>query len=209
MVPSLEKTKFEMKSTKDMESMSSVDEVMDSEALMIGEIPISLNCSTVSLTLPTIFKSKKIEEDLVKVEWKHPTLRILPLDITIGRKTKLSAFFVIDSTTYYNILLLRDWIHANWCATSFLHQFLLFWKGNEVEVVRADKKSFMAATGSMEAKYYDQEFGPIKFTSIRKDGILRKAYMDSKDSVEIWKEAVKLLKVTTIMPYRPMSGPII
>ena len=26
---------------------------------MIGEIPISLNCSTVSLTLTTIFKSKK------------------------------------------------------------------------------------------------------------------------------------------------------
>ena len=59
MVPSLEKTKFGRKATKDMESMSSVDEVMESEALMIGEIPISLNCSTVSLTLPTIFKSKK------------------------------------------------------------------------------------------------------------------------------------------------------
>ena len=59
MVPSLEKTKFGRKATKDMESMSSVDEVMDSEALMIGEIPISLNCSTVSLTLLTIFKPKK------------------------------------------------------------------------------------------------------------------------------------------------------
>ena len=36
--------------------MSSVDEVMDSEALMIGEIPFSLNYSDFSLTLPTIFK---------------------------------------------------------------------------------------------------------------------------------------------------------
>ena len=36
--------------------MISIDEVMDSKDLMIGEIPISLNCSTVSLTLPTIFK---------------------------------------------------------------------------------------------------------------------------------------------------------
>ena len=45
MVPSLEKTKFGKKATKDMESMSSVDEVMDSKALMIGEILISLNCS--------------------------------------------------------------------------------------------------------------------------------------------------------------------
>ena len=42
-VPSVEKTKFRRKATEDMESMSSVDEVMDSEALIIGEIPISLN----------------------------------------------------------------------------------------------------------------------------------------------------------------------
>ena len=56
MVPSLEKSKFRRKATKDMESMSSVDEVMDSEALLTGEIPISLNCSIVFLTLPTIFK---------------------------------------------------------------------------------------------------------------------------------------------------------
>ena len=64
MVPSLEKTKFGRKSIKDMESLSSVDEVMDSEALLIGEILISLNCSTVSLTLPTIFKSKKAERKI-------------------------------------------------------------------------------------------------------------------------------------------------
>ena len=37
----------------------------------------------------------------------------------------------------------------------------------------------------------------------------RKAYIDSKGSMEIQKEAVKLLKVTTIVPYKPMSGPII
>ena len=73
MVPSVEKTKFERKATKDMKSMSYVDEVMDSDTLLIGEIPISLNCSIVSLTLPTIFKSKKAEEDLLEVERKHPT----------------------------------------------------------------------------------------------------------------------------------------
>ena len=90
-----------------------------------------------------------------------------------------------------------------------LYQFLLFWKDNEVEVVRVNKQPFMVATGFMEARYYDQELCPIKFTSRRKDGILRKAYMDSKGSVEIRKEVEKLLKVTTIMPYKPMSGPII
>ena len=54
MVPNLEKIKFGRKATEDMESMSNAGEVMDSKALLIGEIPISLYCSTVSLTLPTI-----------------------------------------------------------------------------------------------------------------------------------------------------------
>ena len=31
---------------------------------------------------------------------------------------------------------------------------------------------------------------------------------DTKGSMEIQKEATKLLKVTTIVPYRPTSGPI-
>ena len=65
------KTKFGRKAIKDMESMRSEDEVIDSEALLIDEIPISLNCSTISLTLPNIFKSKKVEEDLLEVEGKH------------------------------------------------------------------------------------------------------------------------------------------
>ena len=137
------------------------------------------------------------------------TLGILPIDITIGSKTSLCAFFVIDSTANYNVLLGRDWIHANWCVSSSLHQFLLFWKGNEVEVVWADKQPFSAATGSTEARYYDQEFGPIKFTGRGKDGNPRKAYMDPKGSKEIQKEAAKFLKVSAIVPYRPNNGPII
>ena len=78
-----------------------------------------------------------------------------------------------------------------------------------MEVVRANKQPFMAAIGFMEARYYDQEFGLIKFTSRKKDGILRKAYMDSKGFMEIRKEVAKLLKVTKIMPYKLMRGPII
>ena len=78
-----------------------------------------------------------------------------------------------------------------------------------MKIVRVDKQPFMVAPGSMEAMYYDQEFDLIKFTSIRKYGIPRKAYMDSKGFAEIQKEAAKLLKVTKIVPYRPMSGPII
>ena len=49
------------------------------------------------------------------------TLGILPINISIDHKTALSAFFVIDSITNYNIFLGRDWIHANWCVSSSLH----------------------------------------------------------------------------------------
>ena len=73
MVHSLEKTNYGRKVIEDMESISSVDEMMDPKVLMIGEISISLNCSTVSLILPNTFKSKKTEEDLVEVQGKHPT----------------------------------------------------------------------------------------------------------------------------------------
>ena len=78
-----------------------------------------------------------------------------------------------------------------------------------MEVVRADEKPFMEAISSMETGYYDQEFSPIKFTSRRKDVVPRRAYMGSKCFVEIQKEATKLLKVTTIVPYNPISGLII
>ena len=119
------------------------------------------------------------------------TLGILPIDITIGSKTALSAFFVIYFTTNYNILLRRDWIHANWCMLSSLHQFSLFWKSNEVKVVWANKQPFLAASGFVKVRYYDQEFGPIKFTTRWKDEVLRKAYMDLKCFVEIQKQATK------------------
>ena len=58
-LPSLEKTKFRRKDIEDMESMSNGYEVIELEALLIGEIPISLNYSIASLTLLDIFKLKR------------------------------------------------------------------------------------------------------------------------------------------------------
>ena len=73
----------------------------------------------------------------------------------MGSKISLSAFFVINSTTNYNALLERDWFHANWCVSSSLHQFLLFWKRDEVEVVWVDKQPFIGTIDSVEASYCD------------------------------------------------------
>ena len=44
---------------------------MDLRTIMIGTFPISLKCSTISLTLPYFFKSKEIEKRLVEVEKEH------------------------------------------------------------------------------------------------------------------------------------------
>ena len=114
------------------------------------------------------------------------TLGVFPIDITMGSKTSLSTFFVINSTSNYNALLGREWIHSNWCvSSSSLHQFLLFWKGDEVEMVWADKQPFIATSDSMEASYYDQEFGPIKFKSKKNNGALRELYVELRDTGDI------------------------
>ena len=39
--------------------------------ILIGTFPISLKCSTISLTLPYFLKSKETEERLVEVEKEH------------------------------------------------------------------------------------------------------------------------------------------
>ena len=72
-ISSLENTKFQRRATEDSESICSSDEEIDFRAILIGKISISLNCSTTSLTLQKIFKSKEKEESLVEVKEKQFT----------------------------------------------------------------------------------------------------------------------------------------
>ena len=39
----------------------------------------------------------------------------------------------------YSLLLGCDWIHANYCVLSTMHQCLIQWHGDDVELVRADE----------------------------------------------------------------------
>ncbi|KAK1612623.1 hypothetical protein QYE76_036296 [Lolium multiflorum] len=55
-----------------------------------------------------------------------------------GRKTIPTTFFIVDSKSTYVVLLGRDWIHANCCIPSTMHQCIIQWDGDEVEVVHAD-----------------------------------------------------------------------
>jgi hypothetical protein len=60
------------------------------------------------------------------------------MDLTVGSKTILTSFFIVSSKSTYIVLFGRDWIHANWCIPSMMHQCLIQWDGDEVEVVHAD-----------------------------------------------------------------------
>jgi hypothetical protein len=60
--------------------------------------------------------------------------------VTVGSKTVPTAFFLVDVKGCYNVLLGRDWIHANECVPSTLHQCVIQRTGDEVEVVQADEE---------------------------------------------------------------------
>jgi hypothetical protein len=60
------------------------------------------------------------------------------VDLTLGSKTIPTSFFIINSKSIYSVLPGRDWIHANCYIPSTMHQCLIRWDGDEVEVVHAD-----------------------------------------------------------------------
>src|SRR3954462_9472273 len=66
------------------------------------------------------------------------TQGVLNVDLTVGRKIIPTSFFIVNSKSTYAVLLGRDWIHANCCIPSTMHQCLIQWDGDEVEVVQAD-----------------------------------------------------------------------
>jgi len=55
-----------------------------------------------------------------------------------------TAFFVVETQGNYNLILGRDWIHANQCVPSTLHQFLIQWVDDDVEIVHSDTSACVA-----------------------------------------------------------------
>ena len=83
-----------------------------------------------------------IETDMMLRDFGGNTSKIqgaINLELTIGSKTLLTTFFVIDGKGSYSLLLGHDWIHANYCVPSTMHQCLIQWHGDDVELVRADE----------------------------------------------------------------------
>ena len=56
---------------------------------------------------------------------------VLIVELTVGRKTIPTLFFIVNSKSTYTVLLGRDWIHANCCVPSTMHQCLVQWDGDK------------------------------------------------------------------------------
>ncbi|GKV17036.1 hypothetical protein SLEP1_g27591 [Rubroshorea leprosula] len=132
--------------------------------------------------LPTcmLYKIGKSLDDLVHTEVTisdftrgvNRSRGVLLVELTVGNKTLMSMFFVVDTVATYNALLVRDWIHSSWCVPSSLHQKLIFWNGGKAEVVSVDDKPFLANTHLVEARYYEEDIGTIRFFGMDRHGKL-------------------------------------
>jgi hypothetical protein len=69
---------------------------------------------------------------------------VVSMELTIGSKSLATTFFVIEVQDNYSVILIHDWIHANHCIPSTLHQFLIQWINNEIEVVHMDTSAYIA-----------------------------------------------------------------
>ena len=109
--------------------------------LVDGGASVNLMSST------TFHKLGKGPEDLMETDMMlkdfggnmSKTRGAINVKLTIKSKTLLTTFFVIDGKGSYSLLLGRDWIHANCCVPSTMHQCLIQWHGDDVELVHADE----------------------------------------------------------------------
>jgi hypothetical protein len=69
---------------------------------------------------------------------------VVSMELTIGSKSLATVFFVVEVPNNYSVLLGRDWIHANRCIPSTLHQFLIKWINDEIEVLHMDGLAYIA-----------------------------------------------------------------
>jgi len=106
-------------------------------------------------------KLGKGDQDLTKTDMMlkdfegnvSPVKGAICVELTIGSKTLPTTFFVVSGKGAYNLLLGRDWIHANCCIPSTMHQCLVQWIGDKIEIVPRDSSYVVA---SAEADTYER-----------------------------------------------------
>jgi hypothetical protein len=74
---------------------------------------------------------------------------VISMELTVGSKSLATTFFVVEVQGNYSVILGHDWINANYCIPSTLHQFLIQWIDDEIEVVQADASAYIALANAM------------------------------------------------------------
>jgi len=104
---------------------------------------------------------------------------VASMELTVGSKTLVTAFFVSKVQGNFSLVLGQDWIHANQCVPSTLHQILIQWIGDEIEVVHGDISSFIATADSGSPGVHDNikclsglDLSNYELISCTKDGFV-------------------------------------
>jgi hypothetical protein len=71
------------------------------------------------------------------------------MELTLGRKLLTTTFFIIEVQGNYSVILGSDWIHINHYVPSTLHQFLMQWIDDEIEVVHVDASAYITLADVM------------------------------------------------------------
>jgi hypothetical protein len=103
---------------------------------------------------------------------------VASMELTVGSKMIPTAFFITEVQGNYNAILGHDWIHANHCVPSTLHQFLIQWVGEKVEIVHADVSVCVVTADSSSWSHYNikclsgQYISDCDIVSVSNDGFV-------------------------------------
>ncbi|KAM1329403.1 hypothetical protein ACFX2F_013578 [Malus domestica] len=104
------------------------------------------------------------------------TLGILPLEVDLGSKQIMLAFFVVDCTSTYGALLGKDWIHQSLVVPSTLHQQVAVYHEASAEgpgfweMVEAKSRPFLPTANIAEASFYNPNVGILKCLGANENG---------------------------------------
>jgi hypothetical protein len=126
------------------------------DGMLVGHMLIDGGASINILLLPLFKKLSHVEGELKCTNLSlsgfagDPTevKGIIWKELMVGSKIVPTTFFVVDVKGRYNMLLGWDWIHTNGCVPSTLHQCVIQWISDEVEVVQADEDVCIAVAES-------------------------------------------------------------
>ncbi|KAM0978138.1 hypothetical protein ACFX2C_014143 [Malus domestica] len=101
---------------------------------------------------------------------------ILPLEVKLGSKQIMLAFFVVDCTSTYGALLGRDWIHQSLAIPSTLYQQVAVYHEAETEgpgfweMVEVESHPFLPTANVAEASFYNPNVGILQCSGADKNG---------------------------------------